>query len=233
MNNITPQKRCKECGEQFPPTTEYFYAEKRNRSGLQSTCKTCARKKQREQMAQWRRNNPERNKAARKRTYDKRSQSDEYRAKNRARAARWRSEHLEQARATSREYGKSHRKARTVYEKAWRNTHKVQYQRAYTLWASTHRDSIRNAHKRYKHKRRAWLKGSFGVFTIKDIEQHFALQRGRCWWCGVILQKYHIDHRIPLSRGGSNNAGNIVLSCPHCNTSRNDKLPWEWCDRLL
>ncbi len=45
--------------------------------------------------------------------------------------------------------------------------------------------------------------------------------------------KYHVDHRIPLSRNGDNNPGNLCLTHPYCNQSKKDKMPWEWCGRLL
>ena len=36
------------------------------------------------------------------------------------------------------------------------------------------------------------------------------------------------DHLIPKSRGGSDSADNLLLSCKACNTSRNDKGVFEW-----
>jgi 5-methylcytosine-specific restriction endonuclease McrA len=40
--------------------------------------------------------------------------------------------------------------------------------------------------------------------------------------------KYHVDHVVPLSRGGSDGPENIVISCPRCNCSKSSKLPEEW-----
>jgi hypothetical protein len=36
-------KRCTKCGAEHPATTEFFYAEKRNPSGLRPVCKKCSR----------------------------------------------------------------------------------------------------------------------------------------------------------------------------------------------
>lgn len=36
------------------------------------------------------------------------------------------------------------------------------------------------------------------------------------------------DHVIPRSRGGPDNAKNVVMACKSCNSSKSDKLPSEW-----
>lgn len=95
------------------------------------------------------------------------------------------------------------------------------------------------AHRADSHRRRARSMETGGTYTAADIEKIKSSQtnnRGRliCWWCEKpISGKYHIDHRIPLARGGSNNPGNLVLSCPECNLSKHTKLPHEWNGRLL
>lgn len=100
-------------------------------------------------------------------------------------------------------------------------------------WSKTPRGkAVRQA---LEYKRRALKCRSEGSFTAADIELHFRTQKGLCWWCGCKLEvgKYHIDHRVPLSRGGSNSANNICITCPHCNMTKHDKLPSEWSGRLL
>lgn len=68
-----------------------------------------------------------------------------------------------------------------------------------------------------------------GKFTKQDIQNIYQKQEGLCYWCKKDLNNiYHIDHYIPLSRGGSNFPDNIVLACPHCNIARNNKLPEEF-----
>lgn len=47
---------------------------------------------------------------------------------------------------------------------------------------------------------------------------------GRCWYCGLIIEassmKPIFDHQIPLARGGSNTADNMVVACAACNGSK-------------
>lgn len=83
-------------------------------------------------------------------------------------------------------------------------------------------------------RRRSRLKQAKGSYTADDIKVQLKSQRGKCWWCGrKVGQKFHVDHLIPLARGGTNEPRNIVISCPTCNVTRRDKLPHEWNGRLL
>lgn len=67
-----------------------------------------------------------------------------------------------------------------------------------------------------------------------DIIKMVESQNYRCWWCGERLgDDWHIDHRVPLSRGGTSDLGNLCASCPSCNLKKHDKMPWEFCGRLV
>lgn len=49
----------------------------------------------------------------------------------------------------------------------------------------------------------------------------------RCYWCGkrVSKRRRHIDHIVPLVKGGSDGVHNLCLSCENCNHRKNAKLP--------
>jgi hypothetical protein len=96
-----------------------------------------------------------------------------------------------------------------------------------------------NPHKINQHgkNRRARKLGAEGRFTVEDVQRIYSLQKGLCHWCGCKLgserHTYHADHRIPLTKGGTNDPSNIVISCPRCNQSKNNKMPWEFAGRLF
>jgi len=53
-----------------------------------------------------------------------------------------------------------------------------------------------------------------------------------CQYCGS-PKRLHVDHKIPLARGGSNAFENLVTSCGPCNQSKGSKLPEDWTPALL
>lgn len=53
----------------------------------------------------------------------------------------------------------------------------------------------------------------------------FMSQKKRCFYCDnrVYLsdrKSYHIEHRIPVYWGGTNDYENLVLACPSCNLTK-------------
>ena len=82
------------------------------------------------------------------------------------------------------------------------------------------------------HNRRARRKKAPGKHTTAQLREQFQSQEGKCYYCQCKLQhardSWHADHVVPLSRGGSNDISNIVITCPPCNRAKHDKLPHEW-----
>lgn len=58
----------------------------------------------------------------------------------------------------------------------------------------------------------------------------YARQNGKCAYCGQHRNhKYmSIDHIIPLSKGGTNDVGNLQCVCKKCNGLKEDMLPHEF-----
>ena len=49
----------------------------------------------------------------------------------------------------------------------------------------------------------------------------------RCQYCGS-ARRLHVDHKIPLIRGGSNGFENLVTSCGPFNQSKGPKMLGDW-----
>jgi 5-methylcytosine-specific restriction endonuclease McrA len=50
-----------------------------------------------------------------------------------------------------------------------------------------------------------------------------------CAYCGETLENgYHVDHFVPVSRGGHTVPGNLLVVCPACNMHKHSKLPQDW-----
>ncbi len=85
-------------------------------------------------------------------------------------------------------------------------------------------------------KRRALIWKAEGTHTQADVEKLFDLQRGKCATCSCSLKKkgknvYHVDHIMPLVRGGGNGPDNLQLLCPPCNLKKNAKDPIDWANQ--
>lgn len=71
---------------------------------------------------------------------------------------------------------------------------------------------------------RAYKRGAPGVLTYRHICDIFEQQHGRCFYCGRDVEEYyHIDHLVPLSKGGPNIPENIAIACGHCNGMKRDR----------
>lgn len=49
-----------------------------------------------------------------------------------------------------------------------------------------------------------------------------------CRYCGQRGGKLECDHIEPLSKGGTNEPGNLVTACQECNRAKRDKLLEKW-----
>lgn len=106
------------------------------------------------------------------------------------------------------------------------------------------RKSNRKSQAKYRRKYPEMIKARSGRQRIRrnsqndyvksDVELARRSQKNKCWHCGCELgSNYHVDHLVPLMRGGSNEPRNIVVTCPKCNISKSDKMCYEWNGKLF
>src|SRR3972149_6292312 len=236
IDSIPHYKTCKDCSRSLPATTEYFSpCRKGDKVWLASYCKPCTAARTRI----WNANNPERSKARANQWYQ------ENKEQHRANARRWAAanvdkvraitlkckwKHIERSRAYSREYARNHREQKKEADKNRKANNPERAKELSRLRYQRNRDTYLARTRNYRARKRE----AAGTHTAADTKKQYTMQKGLCWWCSYELgQQYHVDHRIPLARGGSNGPENIVISCPSCNTSRRDKLPHECNGRLF
>lgn len=64
--------------------------------------------------------------------------------------------------------------------------------------------------------------------TVADVRALVIDQHGLCAYCGRPLGLYHVDHIVPLSQGGGNDAANLALACPSCNMAKGSMGLLKW-----
>jgi len=202
-------KVCKKCGAEKLPSE--FGKVKRNKDGLSGSCKSCDNAYK----LQWLKDHPE-SRTASLEKYESENQErirqskTAYYIKNRdgviLKASEWKKGNKESVSASS---------ARRYIRKRERI---LAYNRA---WIRANLDLARAA----CHRRRARKLSADGRHTAADIQRLLKLQRGCCAACHKPMKTYHVDHRIALSRGGSNHWTNLQLLHPRCNQEKHAKDP--------
>lgn len=71
--------------------------------------------------------------------------------------------------------------------------------------------------------------GPMGTTVYQDNLDRLEAQGGLCFYCSRSLsQGWVMDHKIPLSRGGTNAQDNLVLCCAKCNNTKGRKTEEEF-----
>ena len=197
--------------------------------------------------AEWAKNNPEKSKKAKqkycefnkesiaeknaqwwKKNKDKaagysRKQFDNNPERVRDRSRRYFKNNKEKVNARCRRWYEEHKKERAEYGKIYRMENKELVAKRYRNWYNANLDKV----KLNSDRCRARKYGAYGDHTSEELKQ-LKENNKNCYWCGIYVgDKYHVDHVIPLSRGGTNYISNLVISCPKCNLSKYNKLPSE------
>lgn len=73
-----------------------------------------------------------------------------------------------------------------------------------------------------------------GRYVTADVIRLWHRQRGECARCDLRFGKrpsdrgFHVDHILPLSRGGSSWPHNLQLLCPACNCQKSARTEAEF-----
>lgn len=106
--------------------------------------------------------------------------------------------------------------------------HKAKRKELNYIWLNKNPER-KSMYERIKYSnRRTRLKNIGGKVSIHYVKQLKYKQWNTCYWCLEPLTKYHLDHVIPISKGGDNSNNNLVVACPACNLQKNNKLVEEW-----
>ena len=171
-------------------------------------------------LRKWREKNRERlqiyNKDWRKKNLDYKARAKASRTRNRIKVLAQKKRYREQNREKVAEQLKRWRIANAekiaghrATEKRWQTDNPEQYR---------HRNRIKKVRRRHREV--------VGSHTASDIRNILKLQKNRCAICREKLGgKYHVDHILPLAKGGSNDRTNLQITCVPCNLVKGARDP--------
>lgn len=119
----------------------------------------------------------------------------------------------EKARKYAAEYHLKNKKKKADYEKAYRKANPE----AGRLKAHARRANMKCSKEESKNLRE-WAKRLASKTWIG------------CYWCGVKVRfsECHLDHIVPLVKGGRHASDNLCVSCPKCNLTKGAQRFGEW-----
>lgn len=237
-------KRCPKCAQTKP--VDQYNLSKRTKSGLMTYCRPCANaasrewqrknaKQAKDNLQRWRSENPEKYQAQLRRSIAAQALNSEprnqalrqRRAENpeRFREAnrRWRAANVVVARAATRAWQAKNRDHIVAWRKQYRQKNLEAVRQRLLDWLAKNPDATR----RHNANRRARARRTGGTLSPGLVPRLLKLQRGRCaCGCGRLLGRdFHLDHIVPLARGGGNVDKNMQLLRRACNLFKHAKDP--------
>lgn len=213
----------------------------RNISGACVECKReYEEKRDPEYYKKWRANNRDKCKAYHDKARDA-GYNKEYYKKNREReiaeAQAWRAKNLVRAKEASRDWYARNRERNRSASLQYYHENKEAIRVRSRVWRERTSDirrekskewRLRNPEKvsQYARNARAKRANAPGRITPAEAADILNLQRGKCAMCQTKLgSKKHLDHIIPIARGGANTRRNAQYLCASCNHRKHAKDP--------
>ena len=124
-----------------------------------------------------------------------------------------------------REYYKNNAELFKDRNKKWIEDNRDRYNQQKREYLKTKKGRLVNLNR--WHKRRAKIKQ--GDMPSDELAKLIKKSK-KCYWCSTALSNgdIHIDHYVPLSKDGTHNIDNIVISCPKCNLDKSNKDPYKF-----
>jgi 5-methylcytosine-specific restriction endonuclease McrA len=125
------------------------------------------------------------------------------------------------------------------YDKAWKRANRSSCAASARRWRRRNPEKLAAKIARYKlahpevvdtcrRNYEARRRGAEGRLTTKEWQSILERFDGRCAYCRKPSRRLQREHVIPLSRGGRNDASNVVPACWTCNRRKWSRTPEEW-----
>ena len=193
-------KKCPCCGK----TKSYseFYKNSSRKDGLTTYCKACIKI----QSADYHKRNKE--KCQERLQNWRKNNPEKFKEQNK----KWRENNPDKEFAKQKRYRESHKEQLYIKGKKYRANNKEYF------------------YEKARIRKEAQKEASDGTVTNAFKQLLYKQQDKKCAYCGCDLEKTgkHLDHIVPISKGGKHTASNVHWVCPTCNMSKSDRLESEW-----
>lgn len=135
-------------------------------------------------------------------------------AENRARAKAWALANKARVRANRKRWVAAHREQLNGLNRKWRKNNAAKMREFIDVWKKKNPDKTRAQRFRDRSRREQ----ARGFASAAQILERVHFYGDRCAYCDGAFE--HVDHVIPLSRGGTNWPANLRPACRSCNTSK-------------
>ena len=147
--------------------------------------------------------------------------------KNKEDQKKWRDSHQEYIKSYRKEYRKHNKKMLSEVDRAYYIDNKNKFIERAKKW----RINNRERYKAIKANRRSLVKNLTEAVVQLVYEKNIKNNRRlSCYLCliPISIQDSHLEHKTPLSRGGSNDFTNLEVSCRQCNQRKGAKTLEEY-----
>lgn len=209
------RKVCTKCSKRR--VISRFYLNAASPDGLGPWCKPCMDNRRKDNKEK----NPDRERAYARKLYrqpgqqqKKREYNKSHRAQQRKNEKRYRTRHPERYRDNQRASAEKARANDLEKFLANRRSGTARYRKR-------HPDRVRDHQANAQARRRK----AHMVERVYRKEVH-TRDNGRCYLCSdpITFEEMHLDHVIPLSRGGEHSYANVKAACARCNLVKGSKL---------
>jgi|AntAceMinimDraft_18_1070375.scaffolds.fasta_scaffold105335_2 5-methylcytosine-specific restriction endonuclease McrA len=175
---------------------------------------------------------------------------EDHREEECAYSATYRKDHKEEMHAYQAAYWKEHKEEIRIQHATYRKEHKEEIHVYRASYRKTHKSEIAAYLKDHEEERRAYRKDHSSEYAAHSAARHALIagatignlveikeiyrkahddEKVRCYLCEKLIPKRHrhVDHIIPLSKGGQHRPSNLAIACDKCNLMKSAKMPEE------
>lgn len=143
----------------------------------------------------------------------------------RAMSKRWRDANKDRLRAVNRASRIRNAEGQRALVKKWRESHPDRKRELNRQWHARNIHSVRLQKRANELARRARRASVF----VEHVDPAVVFDKangicGLCRWTVTRDEAWHVDHIVPISKGGAHSYSNVQLSHARCNLSKGSKL---------